>query len=185
MNGNTNLLALDLGTLTGWAFGDLSGENARSGVWKLATPGELKRHKGDDDLRVVRLARKLAEFHDKVGCVAWEQVQFIKSRAQAHLWAGLRAVIFLWIAEQRTRPITVACPVGTLKKYATGNGSALKPEMAQCLAAKFPDRFVYAGGKLSKYDLLTRGAVSGMIDDNEVDALWLLDYAKHYLTEPK
>ena len=53
----------------------------------------------------------------------------------------------------------------TLKKYATGSGRAQKPEMIEAARKRWPR------------DLEQEGA----IDDNLVDALWLLDYAFHEL----
>jgi Holliday junction resolvasome RuvABC endonuclease subunit len=49
----------------------------------------------------------------------------------------------------------------TLKKYATGNGRADKPAM-------------YAAAK-------ARGLDKNVASDDEVDALWVLDYALHEL----
>ncbi|MHA3774530.1 hypothetical protein ACXR0O_23645 [Verrucomicrobiota bacterium sgz303538] len=83
------------------------------------------------------------------------------------LWASLRAAIWAAAAQFQTRPgldeadqVQVVCvPIGTLNKFATGNGGAQKDDMAAALKEEHPERF------------------SPARDDNEVDALWLLQFS--------
>lgn len=94
---------------------------------------------------------------------------------QAHLWASLRTVV--WLAAHACEAKVMAVPVGTLKKFATGNGAAKKPLMASCLAGlfDFTSNPKPRAGRL----LLKNGRP---VDDNEVDAVHLLRYIA--LTRP-
>lgn len=151
-----NILALDLGTKTGWAA--LIDGVETSGVLKLATDTELKKAKKDrldrrNDLRITRLFQHLAlQFGGtKFDWVFFEDVQFLSTQLQAQLWASLRASV--WLSATQAGVNIDCLPVGTLKKFATGKGNATKEEMIAALGM-------------------------GAIDDNQADALHLLRYAK-------
>lgn len=166
-------LTLDIGTLTGWAL--FSGDDVTSGTFRLATDEELQtqREKGEERTQDIRFKRFFAflQTHLDAGVqrVVYEDVQFVSNQMQAQLWASLRAAI--WALAQMY-PIQIRCvPVQTLKKFATGTGHALKPEMAKALASKDSKYGLNPDGSLSK-----DGGIS--VDDNEVDALWLLHYTK-------
>jgi len=166
-----NILALDLATKTGWACRDNG--KIRAGTWTLATPKQLKgRDECAPDLRLLWLRSHLTtlcnEFHPEV--LAYENVQFVQSRAQGFLWAGLRAMVWLVAHEQGIK--TIGCPVKTLKKYATGNGNADKDAMALALHEAVLDNKI----------LLTDSADLG---DDAIDATWLLLWAEATLTNPK
>ena len=166
-----NILALDLATKTGWACRD-NGQ-IRAGTWTLATPKQLKgRDECAPDLRLLWLRSRLTtlcnEFHPMV--LAYENVQFVQSRAQGFLWAGLRAMVWLVAHEQGIR--TIGCPVKTLKKFATGNGNADKDEMAAAL--------------YTQPDMVNMPPNLRTLDDNGVDAVHLLFWAESQsLTNPK
>lgn len=161
------ILSLDLGTKTGWAFWD--GTFRHSGTQVLAKASEISEQvkAGLDrccDMRPSRLRDFLdAGFgpqkeHPEV--IYFEDVQFLSTQYQAQLWASLRAVVSMRYPQVRV----VAVPVGTLKKFATGHGNAKKPDMWEALEEAEP--------RLT--DLVAEGR---KIDDNEVDAIWLLKFA--------
>lgn len=158
------ILALDLGTKTGWAL--LHYSEVVSGTWTLATPREIRQQKLDSldrccDLRPARL-RELIKRVGAVDLIAFEDVQFLSTQYQAQLWASLRAMVTL------EYPATelLAVPVGTLKKFATGKGNATKEEMLAALFRQNPFSHLAQ----------TRRPNADM-DDNEVDALHLLAFA--------
>lgn len=162
------ILALDLGTKTGWAFGDSSPEHPQSmGTEVLARAREIRDQakRGDDrncDCRFSRLRALLNKWCPQYGTlVVFEDVQFATTSMQAHLWATFRAAV--WELSSSGAVIR-AVPVGTLKKFATGKGNATKEMMAAHLRARDGDH--WPGEKL---------------DDNAVDAVWLWYYAKRFL----
>lgn len=172
------ILALDLGTHTGWAL--YEGGAITSGTWLLATPKELRAQKKANldrccDMRPARLQDHL----DKVGpvdVIYFEDVQFCSTQLQAQLWASLRAVVSLRYPGCKI----VAVPVGTLKKFATGKGNASKEEMAEALLKKDPAFF----GDPER-GLFKRGDAIVEVDDNEADALHLLNLAiRQEVTKP-
>lgn len=153
------LLALDLGTKTGWALHDQG--TVTSGTWVLATPKEVKtlRAQGLDrccDFRTSRLRQHLHNVDPHV--IVFEDVQFATSLLQVQLWSSLRAMVWL---ESATRKV-VAVDVGTLKKFATGNGKADKEHMAQAA-----HKAGFGGGSVERFM---------DADDNEIDAWWLLQH---------
>jgi len=154
-----SILALDLGTRTGWALyrdGAVAG-----GTWKLATEREIREQKkaGLDrccELRPTRL-QNLVNNVLPVTHLYFEDVQFATTTYQAHLWASLRTVLTLLHPTVKL----VAVPVGTLKKFATGKGNATKEDMLVAL--------------------LRAAVCPPNMDDNEVDARWLLRLAMREL----
>lgn len=171
------ILALDLGTTTGWAYRTPQGLRAGSIVLmgtKALKEQAAKRLDRRQDGRILRFWD-----HLQVVCTAnpidwlvFEDVQFAKSRMQAHLWAGFRSVVWL-VAHQRG--LQVEClSTDRLKRFATGNGCATKEAMAAWLPRKCKDvRF---------FDGATR-LVDGneILDDNAVDATHLLLWAESVL----
>lgn len=125
-----NMLALDLGTQTGFAFG---GALFEAGTWELATKKEITtftKHRMNRrrDPRIIRLHHFLLSMPSP-DIVVFEDVQFASSTYQVQLWASLRAAVWL------TFPHAVidCVPVGTLKLFATGHGGATKPMMTSAL----------------------------------------------------
>lgn len=158
-----NVLALDLGTNTGWCLNE--GEKLSHGVLKLATTRQLKEEKlarfnRRSDGRIQTFFKWLAlikaEF--KPDAVVFEDVQFASSTYQVQLWSSLRAAV--WISFQPDRFIVDCVPVGALKKFATGSGAATKEAMRRYLTD-------------SRFDK------PSLIDDNQVDAIWLWLWAEH------
>lgn len=172
-----NVLALDLGTKTGWAL--LEGGRITAGTWILGTPAEISsasklRLDRRCDPRFLRLLHNLKCMTDlvKLDWVLFEDVQFSKGLMQAHLWASWRAAV--WSLVDRENQIQIDClATGKLKQFATGSGAADKDAMARALA-RDPRYKLDKGGV---YDTLTRGR----LDDNAIDAMHLLRWGIHIL----
>jgi hypothetical protein len=163
-----NVLALDLGSTTGFAHGVGPVPIINSKTW--ATDKELRnmRERRLDrrgDIRVVRFFDWLTGLHstEKFDAVVFEDVQFSSSTAQTQLWSSFRTTV--WLAFPRT--LIEAVPVGTLKKYATGSGAADKNLMMWALRKQWP------------------GYYNETLDDNAIDAAWLWLWAKQNLSRAK
>lgn len=165
-----NILALDLGTTTGWAV-NCAGKY-EYGELLLATPKELRAQKklrGDrrQDIRVERFFWKLKEFETQwqPQLVVWEDVLFASSTYQAQLWSSFRTAVWLAFSRSYSAPKLDCIPVQTLKKAATGNGHADKAAMI-------------AAARLNKvFDIRPK------LTDNEADAIHLYSWATaHYKT---
>ncbi|MFH1147463.1 MAG: hypothetical protein V1736_07125 [Pseudomonadota bacterium] len=139
-------LAIDPGTITGWAL--LRGSQILSGTWDL----KGSRWEGGG-MRFVRLRNYLHEI-GKVDQVLFEEVRRHLGTDAAHVFGGMIATIQAW-CEDNQIPYQ-AIPVGTIKRMATGKGNADKTAMLEAARAKWPDQQVR--------------------DDNQADALWLLEY---------
>jgi Holliday junction resolvasome RuvABC endonuclease subunit len=163
-----NILALDLGTKTGYAYGG----RLVAGTWVLGSDREIKQWGKDrltrrGDPRVCRLAARIGEVKASanIECVVFEDVEFATSRKQAHLWAALRSAI--WLANCPDCGIIIeAVPVATLKKFATGSGAADKDAMQRALIKQ-------------------TGLEHPSWDDNAVDAIWLWLWARENLSRIK
>lgn len=129
--------------------------------WALASHGIIsgtlslanKRHEGGG-MRYLRFRNELAEmFQSPPDAVYYEEVRRHLGTDAAHVYGGLLAILS---AECEKRGIPYqGVPVGTIKKHWTGKGNAGKPEMiAEAQRRGFKPR-----------------------DDNEADALALLDWA--------
>jgi Holliday junction resolvasome RuvABC endonuclease subunit len=138
------LLALDLGTNTGWAI-------ARDGLTISGTQSfKVGRYEGGG-MRYLRFQRWLDELAlSGLDSIHFEEVRRHAGTDAAHVYGGLLATLTAW-AESRSIPYA-GVPVGTIKKHATGEGNANKEAM---IAAA-----------------VSRGFRP--IDDNEADALALL-----------
>lgn len=165
----TSILALDLGTTTGYAC---NVDTAYFyGEMVLATAKELReqtktRGNRRGDLRVERLFWWLrdncAQWRPQV--VVFEDVQFASSTYQTQLWSALRAAVWLAFSRSYSAPTIDCVPVQTLKKFATGSGRADKAAMI--VAARLAP---------GKFDIRPR------LTDNEADALALHKWAQaHY-----
>ena len=146
-NATAGVLALDLGTKTGFAYGgrDIAIE---SGVVSFAA----KRFDGGG-MRYLRFRRWLDTRWDMpLAAVHFEAVRRHLGCDAAHVYGGMLAVVTAW-AEERGVPYG-GLGVGAIKKHATGRGNASKAEMIAAMRA-----------------LGHRPA-----DDNEADALALLHF---------
>ena len=144
------ILALDLGTTTGWAL------MTRDGSITSGTES-FKPHRFEGGgMRFLRFKRWLTEIKqtsDGIDAVYFEEVRRHLGVDAAHAYGGFMAHLTAW-CEHHQIPYQ-GVPVGTIKKHATGKGNASKGEMIA--AAKVRGHFP--------------------ADDNETDALALLYYA--------
>lgn len=150
MKPNTTLLALDLGTHTGWAL------YQRDGTITSGTEHFTPRRFEGGGMRFLRFKRWLNELRNATGeihAVFFEEVRRHAGVDAAHSYGGFMSHLTAW-CEQHRIPYQ-GVPVGTIKKHATGKGNASKEDM------------VTAARK--------RGHDPG--DDNEADALALLHWA--------
>ena len=144
------LLALDLGTTTGWAL---------HGVDGLITSGTVSFRPGRFDgggMRYLRFSNWLGELDRLSGPIAaiwFEEVRRHAGTDAAHVYGGLMATLTAW-AELRGVPYE-GVPVGTIKRFATGKGNANKDAMIAAVRA--------------------RGFSPA--DDNEADAIAILFWA--------
>lgn len=146
---NTTILALDLGTTTGWA------------LWKDAQlssgsqPFKPQRFEGGG-MRFLRFKRWLTEIKQcstDISLVVFEEVRRHAGVDAAHAYGGFMGQLTAW-CEHHQIPYE-GVPVGTIKKHATGKGNASKEQMIQAMQARN----------------------HSVVDDNEADALALLYWA--------
>lgn len=145
----TGILALDLGTTTGWA---LSGSPVSHGTWAL----KPSRFEGGG-MRFVKFRNRLNELNGPIGRGAIAQIVFEEVRRHAgtdaaHVYGGLMATLTAWCEDNKI-PYS-AVPVGTIKRFWTGKGNADKGLMIA--------------------EAMRRGFK--VEDDNEADAVALLHY---------
>ncbi len=146
----STILALDLGTTTGWALRGYDG---------LITSGTTSFKPGRYDgggMRYLRFTNWLTELDRLAGpieAIWYEEVRRHAGTDAAHVYGGLMASLTSW-GELRGVPYQ-GVPVGTIKKYATGRGNADKQAM---IAA-------------------TRARGFTPTDDNEADAITILLWA--------
>jgi len=144
------VLALDLGTTTGWA---LRGQDG--GITSGTIGFKPSRFEGGG-MRYLRFRGWLAEIAGLSGGIAriaFEEVQRHAGTGAAHAYGGFLATLTAW-CEQEAIPYQ-GVPVGTIKRYATGKGNAGKDAVVAAVRA--------------------RGFLPA--DDNEADAIALLLWA--------
>ena len=146
----TTILALDLGTTTGWAIRSSDG-TINSG----STSFRPQRFEGGG-MRFLRFKRWLSELKDMTGgihALYFEEVRRHVSTDAAHAYGGFLATLTAW-CEHHQIPYQ-GVPVGTIKKHATGKGNASKDDVLVAM----------------------RALGHAPADDNEADALALLRWA--------
>ena len=146
-----NILALDLGTKCGWA--DSKGY---SGVWHLKP--STHESAGERYRKFGMLLREEMSIH-QINFVVYEEVHRHIGVEASHVYGGLMAILQCICCERGVEYKGVG--VGTIKKHATGSGSASKEEMVESAIQKMKS--------------------INVIDDNHADALHLLDYAQKIL----
>jgi hypothetical protein len=145
-----SILALDLGTATGWAIRGHDG---------LITSGTVSFKPGRFDgggMRFLRFTNWLTEIDRLSGpieAIWFEEVRRHAGTDAAHVYGGLMATLTAW-AELRGVPYS-GVPVGTIKQHSTGKGNADKAAMVAAARA--------------------RGF--SPVDDNEADAIAILLWA--------
>jgi Holliday junction resolvasome RuvABC endonuclease subunit len=128
---STPILALDLGDTTGWATADEHGA-VSSGVLDLSiADGE---HPGQ---RWARARRTIADLAYRTGAsrIAWERVVNVGGPWSRSTLYGLEVQVVEVCATLLVEPLTVM--PSSLKKHATGNGRAKKPQMRAAAARRF------------------------------------------------
>lgn len=146
----TTILALDLGTTTGWALRLVDGTTT-SGSESFRP----QRFEGGG-MRYLRFRRWLTEVKqsaDGIHAVYFEEVRRHAGVDAAHAYGGFLAHLTAWCEHHNIAYQGV--PVGTIKKHATGKGNAGKEAV---IAA-------------------TRAWGFDPADDNEADALAILHWA--------
>ena len=144
------VLALDLGTTSGWALKAADG-SIISGS-KTFRPGRFE----GGGMRYLRFTDWLNELNDHAGpftAIWFEEVRRHTGVDAAHAYGGFLATLTQW-AEKYSVPYA-GVPVGTIKKHVTGKGNSSKDAMIKAVQAR--------GFKPQ--------------DDNEADAISLLLWA--------
>jgi Holliday junction resolvasome RuvABC endonuclease subunit len=144
------LLALDLGQKTGWALRNADGAIA-SGTVEFK-PGRFE-SVGMIFLRFRAWLQEVDETAGGIGAVYFEEVRSHRGVAAAHAYGGFLAHLTAW-AEANRIPYR-GIPVATIKRHVTGRGNADKEAVISAVRALGFD----------------------LADDNEADALALLDWA--------
>jgi len=125
------ILALDLGTTTGWAL-----RTAEGVILSGATSFRPSRYDGGG-MRYLRFRAWLEELAEDAGglsAIWFEEVRRHAGTDAAHAYGGFLATLTAW-AEQRGVPYQ-GVPVGSIKKHATGDGAAGKPAMIAAMRAR-------------------------------------------------
>jgi len=148
-----NILAIDPGTSCGFALGNDHGA-ITSGVWQLA-PGRGE----SPGVRYLKLRGRLNEAilaapRGTIDIVIFER-SFQRGQAAVHIHHGLVSHLEAWCAENRIEHANVMAT--TLKKWATGAGNASKDDMRRIGLTRFKPE---------------------SLDENEIDALWILEWAR-------
>lgn len=171
---DVRILALDLATVTGWAVGDLvppaptplegacgaGAPSQSSGSERLGTKYNTV---GEKVLAFGRWLDDMLAVHQPNAVIVEAALPHSASRNAES--AALATALFDTVKKtcDRRRLFWRTVHIGKLKKHATGTGHAKKPEMIKAARAR---------GWNPK-------------DDNEADALWLLDYARALMSAPK
>lgn len=147
-----SILSIDLGTNLGWAVLQKGSETPRFGLRLLPKPHPAK---------FVRARREITDLIESWSLVLGDVLALEQPRPVGHQAAlvllGLRAVALL-VARDKGLHI---CEVGPseLKKLATGRGNATKDDVLAAACARY-----------------------GAEDENEADALWVLEWARQNAT---
>ena len=148
--GQLVMLSLDLGSKTGWAV-RLSDRTVTSGI------AEFKNDRWQGGgMRFLRFKQWLTEIKQMAGgldVVFFEEVRRHAGVDAAHAYGGFLAHVTAW-CEHHEIPYE-AVPVGTIKRHATGKGNANKDAVIAAV----------------------RNLGFDPADDNEADALAILDWA--------
>lgn len=150
MAGQGVVLALDLGTNTGWAL------QAADGLTVSGTEIFRQDRWSGGGMRYLRFRHWLGEVATNTGgieLVVYEEVRRHAGTDAAHVYGGFLATLTAWCEDRSVAYEGV--PVGTWKRYATGKGNAGKDAVIAAMRA--------------------RGFSPA--DDNEADALALLLWA--------
>ena len=152
----TTILALDLGTTTGWA---LRGSDGHISSGSESFRPQRFEGGGMRYLRFKRWLTDIKQCNASIDQVVFEEVRRHAGVDAAHAYGGFMGQLTAW-CEHHQIPYQ-GVPVGTIKKHATGKGNASKDEMVAAVRA--------------------RG--HSPADDNEADAIALLYLAIEMATQ--
>lgn len=144
------ILALDLGTHTGWALRTRDGAIASGAI--TFRPGRFE-GAGMTFLRFGNWLDEIASLAHGLDRVVFEEVRAHAGTLAAQVYGGFLAHLTAWC--ERERVPYQGVPVGTIKRFATGKGNANKDAVIAAMKAK--------GHRPA--------------DDNEADALAILHWA--------
>lgn len=125
------ILALDLGTTTGWAI-----RTAEGVVLSGTVSFKPSRYDGGG-MRYLRFRAWLEELAEDAGglsAIWYEEVRRHLGTDSAHVFGGLLATLTAW-AERRAIPYS-GVPVGTWKKTVCGKGNAGKQDVIAAMRAR-------------------------------------------------
>lgn len=163
------ILALDLGTTTGWALRGSDGH-----ITSGSESFRPQRFEGGG-MRFLRFKRWLTEIKqscDGIDCLHFEEVRRHVSTDAAHAYGGFLATLTAW-CEHHQIPYQ-GVPVGTIKKHATGKGNASKGEMIGAAVRR------WHGVRPFRLQFTT---TSECCDEDEADALCVLAWALEQIGE--
>lgn len=167
MSRTYRFLAIDPGTNCGYSWLDVTSTSVlsaalkplidQSGVWDLS----VRRHESMG-MRAIKLKASIASVCPDI--IFYEEVRAHKGTNAAHVYGGLTQTITMYAAERGIEHYAI--PVGTIKKHATGKGSANKAKMIEAANEHF-----------AIDPPLSNAAVASNKDDNIADAMWIMDVA--------
>lgn len=145
------ILSIDPGSSCGWAVGDRV-QIFASGVWQLA-PGRGE----SPGMRYIRLRNYLNQIREAYPGLKLVVGEMAHQRggAATEYAIGVTTHLQSWCTEKHIEYATAHS--ATVKRWATGKGNAKKPDMVAAGRARFK---------------------TTSLDDNEIDALWILDWAR-------
>lgn len=145
------ILALDPAEKFGWAVGEKEKTSTVSGVWEF----KLKRDESFS-MKLIRFRSKLVEMIEleKIDVVAFERPS---GRMPAAIMSHAKFVAIVEVYCTENNIPYIGYSAKEIKKHATDNGNASKIMMMKAAVRRFK---------------------KPIQDDNEADALWILDFAK-------
>ncbi len=168
--GQGRILALDLATKTGWAV--WTGHARHSGVRNFKIlDGELR------GLLFQKFDAWLVDMlNPEPDLVVYEDPAAVRSKEAAAVLYGF--VTRLWQAVDRRRIARRAVHIQTLKKWTTGKGNAKKPDMVAAVGRRFFPSPQFRDSLVGAFE---QYVAPSKLDDNEADAIALLEYARQEL----
>jgi len=132
----TLVLGIDPASTCGWALVShphgLTANRVASGIFRLARTGDAP---GAKFVRLVDALDDLEERNGRPSVVAYELPGLFRSSAAALSVWGIVAHVLAW-AERRKIP-TVAVPISTVKRRATGTGKATGDQTIEWASRRF------------------------------------------------
>jgi hypothetical protein len=158
------ILALDLATITGWAY--CSGDEHASGTWNVAAKIATKTRAAEPSyFRLINLFNSLnlfARTHDRPDIVSIEEAQgFTRYQAAVESSHQYRAIALFWAAMNGCRVIT--CNPNDLLFFALGKRACKSDEKKREMVRHAQEKYGYDGAS-----------------HDEAEAIILLQWTKQY-----